>query len=152
MSETDNASITILAVDDDPDALFILDRLLCRQGYRVKTATGGHAAIAALEQSLVDVIVLDVMMPDLDGLQVCAALRQDERTRAIPVILLTASVHTETRLAAMGLGVTEFVTKPLNSRDLLARIRAQLHQRKLVGEIDRTLAGDLDGVVRRSSP
>jgi len=151
MSDPDNASVTILAVDDDPDALFILDRLLCRQGYRVKTATGGQAALAALEQSLVDVIVLDVMMPDLDGLQVCAALRQDERTRAIPVILLTASVHTETRLAAMAVGVTEFVTKPLNSRDLLARIRAQLHQLRLVSEIDRTLGADLDEVVRRSS-
>ncbi len=146
-----NASITILAVDDDPDALFILDRLLCRQGYRVRTATGGRAALAALEQHLVDVIVLDVMMPDLDGLQVCAALRRDERTRAIPVILLTASAQTETRIAAMALGVTEFVTKPLNSRDLLARIRAQLHQRRLVGEIERTLAVDVDEVARRSS-
>ena len=143
MNDPANESTTILAVDDDPDALFILDRLLCRQGYRVKTAAGGQAALAALEQDLVDVIVLDVMMPDLDGLQVCERLRQSERTRTIPVILLTASAQTETRLAAMALGVTEFVTKPLNSRDLLARIRAQLHQRKL--------AGALDEVLRRSS-
>lgn len=150
MREPANETGTILAVDDDPDALFILDRLLCRQGYRVKTAGGGRAALAALEHDLVDVIVLDVMMPDLDGLQVCGALRQDERTRAIPVILLTASAHTETRLAAMALGVTEFVTKPLNSRDLLARIRAQLHQRKLADELDRKLAVDLDQVLRRS--
>jgi len=134
--------IKILAVDDDPDALFILDRLLCRQGYRVKTATGGRAALAALEQDLVDVIVLDVMMPDLDGLQVCSALRQNERTRTIPIILLTASAHTETRIAAMALGVSEFVTKPLNSRDLLARIRAQVHQRRL--------ADNLDVLLRRS--
>ena len=142
MSEPSADPCTILAVDDDPDALFILDRLLCRQGYRVRTAAGGKAALAALEQDLVDIIVLDVMMPDLDGLQVCSALRRNERTRTIPVILLTASVHTETRLAAMDLGVTEFVTKPLNSRDLLARIRAQLHQRKL--------AGDLDAVLQRT--
>ena len=128
--------IKILAVDDDPDALFILDRLLCRQGYRVRTATGGRAALAALEEDLVDVIVLDVMMPDLDGLQVCGALRQNERTRTIPIILLTASAHTETRLAAMALGVSEFVTKPLNSRDLLARIRAQVHQRRLADNLD----------------
>jgi DNA-binding response OmpR family regulator len=133
---------TILAVDDDPDALLILDRLLCRQGYRVRTAGGGKAALAALEEALVDVIVLDVMMPDLDGLQVCHALRQNERTRTIPVIVLTASAHTDTRVAAMQLGVTEFVTKPLDSRDLLARIRAQLHQRKL--------AGDLDAILQRS--
>ena len=128
--------IKILAVDDDPDALFILDRLLCRQGYRVRTANGGRAALAALEEDLVDVIVLDVMMPDLDGLQVCGALRQNERTRGIPIILLTASADTETRLAAMALGVSEFVTKPLNSRDLLARIRAQLHQRRLADDLD----------------
>ena len=95
--------------------------------------------LAALEQDLVDVIVLDVMMPDLDGLQVCGRLRQSERTRVIPVILLTASVDAETRVAAMALGVTEFVTKPLNSHDLLARIRAQLHQRKLAGALDEIL-------------
>jgi DNA-binding response OmpR family regulator len=132
---------TILAVDDDPDALFIVDRLLCRQGFRVRTANGGRAALAALEQELVDVVVIDVMMPDLDGLQVCGMLRRDERTRGIPIILLTASAHTETRVAAMTLGVSEFVTKPLNSHDLVARIRAQLHQRRL--------ATDLDEVLRR---
>ncbi len=130
----------ILAVDDDPDALFILDRLLCRQGYRVFTAAGGRAALATLERELVDVVVLDVMMPDLDGLQVAGALRQDARTRNIPIILLTASAHTETRLAAMALGVSEFVTKPLNSRDLLARIRAQLHQRRLVSDLESLLS------------
>lgn len=130
----------ILAVDDDADALFILDRMLCRQGYRVLTAAGGRAALAALEHELVDIIVLDVMMPDLDGLQVAGALRQNERTRNIPIILLTASAHTETRVAAMALGVSEFVTKPLNSRDLLARIRAQLHQRRLVSDIETILS------------
>lgn len=127
---------TILAVDDDPDALFILDRLLSRNGYRVRTAAGGHAALAIAQRELIDVIVLDVMMPDLDGIQVCQALGADERTRTIPVILLTASLHTETRLAAMALGVSEFVTKPLNTRYLLARIQAQLHQRRLADEID----------------
>jgi DNA-binding response OmpR family regulator len=132
----------ILAVDDDPDALFILDRLLCRQGYRVFTANGGRAALETVEREPVDVIVLDVMMPDLDGLQVAAALRQSEGTRGIPIILLTASAHTETRLAAMALGVSEFVTKPLNARDLLTRIRAQLHQRQL--------GNDLDSLLRRS--
>ena len=134
--------VKILAVDDDPDALFILDHLLGSHGFCVRTANGGRAALAVLEEDLVDVIVLDVMMPDLDGLQVCGLLRQSERTRAIPIILLTASAQTETRVAAMALGVTEFVTKPLDSRDLLERIRAQLHQRKL--------AGDLDEILRRS--
>lgn len=135
----EDAPARILAVDDDPDALFILDRLLCRQGYRVFTATGGRAALETLEREPVDVVVLDVMMPDLDGLQVAAALRQNEQTRNIPVILLTASSHTETRLAAMALGVSEFVTKPLNSRDLLARIRAQLHQRRLANDVESLL-------------
>lgn len=61
---------------------------------------------------------------------------QNERTRGIPIILLTASAHTETRLAAMALGVSEFVTTPLNSRDPLARVRAQLHQRRRAGDLD----------------
>ena len=133
------APATILAVDDDPDSLFILERLLGREGYRVRTAIGGRAAIAALERELVDVIVLDVVMPDLDGLQVCAALRSDERTRDIPIVILTASARPETRLRAMARGVSEFVTKPSNSRDLLARIRAQLHQRQLADHVDTRL-------------
>lgn len=135
----DDPPARILAVDDDPDALFILDRLLCRQGYRVFTATGGRSALETLDREPVDVIVLDVMMPDLDGLQVAAAVRQNEATQGIPIILLTASAHTETRVAAMALGVSEFVTKPLNSRDLLKRIRAQLHQRRLGNELDSLL-------------
>lgn len=135
----DDPPARILAVDDDPDALLILDRLLCRQGYRVFTATGGRSALETLDREPVDVIVLDVMMPDLDGLQVAAALRQNEATQGIPIILLTASAHTETRVAAMALGVSEFVTKPLNSRDLLTRIRAQLHQRRLGNELDSLL-------------
>ena len=131
--------IKILAVDDDPDALLILDHLLASQGFCVRTANGGRAALAALEEDLVDVIVLDVMMPDIDGLQVCAALRQNTRTRTVPIILLTASARTETRMAAMNLGVSEFVTKPLNARDLLARIRAQVHQRQLAHDLDARL-------------
>ncbi len=140
MTEPTEPGATVLAVDDDPDALFILDRLLSRQGYRVRTAGGGRAALALLETEPVDVIVLDVMMPDLDGLAVCRALRENERTRGIPVILLTASVETATRLEAMALGVSEFVTKPLNSRDLIARIGAQLHQRRLANRLDEVLS------------
>ena len=135
--------IKILAVDDDPDALFVLDHLLGREGFCVRTANGGRAALAALEGDLVDVIVLDVMMPDLDGLQVCAALRQNARTRTVPIILLTASARPETRKAAMALGVSDFATKPLNSHDLLARIRAQVDQRQL--------ANDPDALLRKSN-
>ncbi len=134
-----DAAGTILAVDDDPDALLILDRLLCRNGYRVHTANGGRAALDVLHERRIDVVVLDVMMPDLDGLGVCAVLREDERTRGIPIILLTASSDTDTRAAAMALGVSEFVSKPVNTRDLLARIRAQLHQLRLARDIDAML-------------
>jgi PleD family two-component response regulator len=94
-----------------------------------------------LRERPVDVIVLDVMMPDLDGLGVCAVLREDDALRGIPIILLTASSDTETRGAAMALGVSEFVSKPINTRDLLARIRAQLHQLRLTRDLDAILRG-----------
>jgi DNA-binding response OmpR family regulator len=135
-----DTSATILVVDDNPDALFMLHRLLGRQGYRVRTAAGGRAALMVLAAELVDVIVLDVMMPDMNGLAVCRVLRQDPRLSRIPVILLTASDEADTRIAAMSLGVSEFVTKPVDTRDFGARIRAQLHQRQLASRVEDLLS------------
>jgi DNA-binding response OmpR family regulator len=80
------------------------------------------------------------MMPDMDGLQVCTELRAADVTRDLPVILLTAKDDVETRVAGMKLGVSEFVAKPINRRDLLARLRAQIHQRTIEHGIDRMLS------------
>ncbi len=122
---------TVLVVDDDRNAVDILQRLLTREGFVVHCAHSGHDALATATKHHVDVILLDVMMPGMDGFQACEALRKSERTRAIPVILLTAKDDMETRVVGMRLGVSEFLTKPINKTELFQRLRAQLHQRSI---------------------
>jgi DNA-binding response OmpR family regulator len=121
----------VLVVDDDRNAIDILKRLLTNEGFVVQCAHGGREALALAATHPIDVILLDVMMPEMDGFQVCEALRQDERTREIPIILLTAKDDMETRVVGMRLGVSEFLTKPINKIDLFARLRAQMHQRTI---------------------
>jgi DNA-binding response OmpR family regulator len=121
----------VLVVDDDRNAVDILNRLLTKEGFTVQCAYGGREALSVVAAHPIDVILLDVMMPDMDGFQVCEALRKDERTREIPVILLTAKDDMETRVVGMRLGVSEFLTKPINKTELFQRLRAQLHQRSI---------------------
>ncbi len=129
----------VLVVDDDENAVEILYRLLSREGYEVLRAHNGRDALAVVATESVDVILLDVMMPEMDGFQVCEALKGADRTRDIPVILLTAMDDTDTRILGMKLGVSEFLTKPINKTELFTRIRAQLHQRTLGQGIDSIL-------------
>lgn len=131
---------TVLVVDDDRNAVDILHRLLTKEGFTAHCAHGGRDALAAVAAHPIDVILLDVMMPDMDGFQVCDALRKDERTREIPVILLTAKDDMETRVVGMRLGVSEFLTKPINKTELFQRLRAQLHQRSIEHRIDDMLS------------
>ena len=121
----------VLVVDDDRNAVDILNRLLTKEGFTVQCAHGGREAITLADRHPIDVILLDVMMPDMDGFQVCEALRQNERTREIPIILLTAKDDMETRVVGMRLGVSEFLTKPINKAELFSRLRAQMHQRTI---------------------
>src|SRR5215470_1838895 len=107
----------ILIVDDDPHTLEILSRWLAREGYETVRADGGAACLELLEREPIDVIVLDVMMPGMDGLQVCERLRANEDWRAIPIMLLTAKDDMETRARGMLLGVSEYLTKPINKQE-----------------------------------
>jgi len=130
----------VLVVDDDRNAVDILNRLLTKEGFVVQCAHGGREALAQVEAHPIDVILLDVMMPDMDGFQVCEALRKNERTRGIPIILLTAKDDMETRVVGMRLGVSEFLTKPINKTELFARLRAQMHQRTIEHRIAHMLS------------
>lgn len=130
----------ILIVDDDPHAVEILTRMLEREGYECVSAAGGAAALQRVREQVVDVILLDVMMPEMDGLQVCERLRQDNELRQIPVVLLTAKDDMETRSRGMALGVSEYLTKPVNKRELFSRIAAQLRSRELNRKLAETAA------------
>jgi two-component system alkaline phosphatase synthesis response regulator PhoP len=134
----DRATGTVLVVDDDRDALDILKRNLEHAGYTTITAGSGQACLDAVsaQSAAIDVILLDVMMPGMDGLQVCEELKRIERAAGIPVILVTAKDDLSTRAAGMRLGVSEFVTKPLNMQELQIRLRNQLHARRIRAQLD----------------
>jgi len=134
----------ILIVDDDPHAVEILTRMLGREGYACVSAASGPAALDMLHEQPVDVILLDVMMPGMDGLQVCERLRKDDTMREIPVILLTAKDDMDTRAQGMALGVSEYLTKPINKRELFTRIDAQLHAREIDRKLSETVAAVAD--------
>jgi DNA-binding response OmpR family regulator len=125
---------TILVVDDDRDCRDIAARLLDLAGYRTCRAESGHECLAMVEREPIDLILLDVMMPGMDGFEVCAALAA--RGKRMPIVLLTARDDLDTRMEGMHHGVSEFLTKPINKHELYARVRAQLHIVELARQLD----------------
>lgn len=118
----------VLVVDDEPDILSILVYHLSREGYRVSTAVTGRTAIRSAVAETPDLVVLDLMLPEMDGYEVLAQLRQHESTRATPVILLTARTEEEERLKGFDVGADDYVTKPFSPRELVARVKALLRR------------------------
>jgi DNA-binding response OmpR family regulator len=139
----------ILVVDDDASSRDIAARLLAREGYDAQTAGSGAECLAVAKREPVDLILLDVMMPEMDGFAVCAALR--DAGLNIPVILLTAKDDLDTRLEGMHHGVSEFLTKPINKFELFARVRAQLHILELAQQLER-VEENLHAVRRNLDP
>jgi len=132
---SDNKPV-VLVVDDDELASKAVVQLLARRGFTMLTANGGRAALKVLGERPVDVLVLDVMMPEMTGLEVCRTLRSDGRFADLPVILLTGCDDIETRAAGMKLGVSEFLCKPFAHHELIARINNQLEVRRISRELD----------------
>lgn len=116
----------IMVVDDDPDTVSILARHLQREGFVAIEAISGAECVRIAQERPVDVILLDLMMPDMDGFQVCRALKEDPRTAEIPVIMITARDDLDARAEGMRLGVSDFLAKPVFRRQLANRIKAQL--------------------------
>lgn len=116
---------TVLVVDDDPVIVNLLQVNFEIEGYDVLTATGGEGGLAQARMGHPDVIVLDVMMPGVDGLEVARRLRSDSDTRAIPIILLSAKAQTSDIQAGLAVA-DEYVTKPFEPLELLERVKAVL--------------------------
>jgi signal transduction histidine kinase len=125
---------TILVADDEPDMLRFLKSQLS-QHYRVLEAVDGQQAIEKASQFLPDIILLDMMMPEKDGLQACREIREHTPTQSIPVVLLTARADEETKLAALSAGASDFLTKPFSTTELHVRIKnlveSHQYQRKV---------------------
>jgi two-component system, OmpR family, response regulator MprA len=131
----------LLVVDDDPDVRDSLRRALAYAGYIVNTVSNGVEALSAVAQAPVDLIILDVMMPMLDGLETCRALR--ERGDGTPVLVLTARDAVDDRVDGLEAGADDYLVKPFALRELLARISALLRRtqpmREVLGYADLTL-------------
>lgn len=118
----------ILVVDDEPDAVELVEFNLKANGYDVVTATDGEEALEKARAIIPDLIVLDLMLPEVDGTEVCKILRRDQRTQAIPIIMLTAKAAEIDRVLGLELGADDYVTKPFSIDELMARIRAALRR------------------------
>ena len=116
----------ILVVDDEPDALEVIAFKLKEAGYVPLTAADGHRAVELVREERPALVVLDLMLPKLDGLEVCKILRRDPATAGIPIIMLTARAAEMDRIVGLELGADDYVTKPFSPRELVLRIKKVL--------------------------
>jgi DNA-binding response OmpR family regulator len=119
---------TILVVDDESILLETVSYNLEQAGYRVITAADGRSALEAVERDPPDLVVLDLMLPEFDGFDVCRRLRRQESTATLPILMLTAKGDEVDKVVGLEVGADDYVTKPFGRRELLARIRALLRR------------------------
>ncbi|MCU0542359.1 MAG: response regulator [Oscillatoriaceae cyanobacterium Prado104] len=122
---------SILIVDDSLNNLSLLDRILSRKGYKVRLAASGKLALEAIALTQPDLILLDIMMPDMDGYEVCQHLKASESTRGIPIIFLSALVEVADKVRGFSLGGVDYITKPFEPTEVVARVENQLRMREL---------------------
>jgi DNA-binding response OmpR family regulator len=114
----------VLIVDDDPDIQRLVSYNLSQAGFHVTAASSGRTALEAVHDQLPDLIVLDLMLPDIDGMEVCRTLRQRDDSRRIPIIMLTARGEEIDRVVGFELGADDYVMKPFSPRELVLRIKS----------------------------
>jgi DNA-binding response OmpR family regulator len=119
----------ILAVEDDEDILELLKYNLAKEGYRVTAVTSGEEGLQLARSTTPDLVLLDLMLPGVDGLEVCRRLRLDAKSRQVPIIMLTAKGEEADIVTGLELGAEDYITKPFSTRVLLARVRAVLRRR-----------------------
>ncbi len=121
----------ILIVDDTPENLTVLRQMLAEQNYMVRPAINGEIAIKAVNTSPPDLILLDIRMPGMDGYEVCKQLKSEEKTRRVPVIFISALYELDDKIKAFSLGGVDYITKPFQAEEVLARVKTHLTLRSL---------------------
>jgi two-component system, OmpR family, phosphate regulon response regulator PhoB len=129
----------VLIVEDEPDIRNLVVHHLTRDGFRCRTAGTGAEALAHVRAATPDLVVLDLMLPEMTGLEVCRRLRADPTTAGVPIIMLTAKTDEVDRIVGLEMGADDYVAKPFSPKELVARVRAVL-RRARPGEATRPLA------------
>ena len=128
-----NENVTILVVDDNEENLKIVSALLKEKKYKIALAQNGQNAIEVLRSNKIDLILLDIMMPEMDGFEVCKILMENPETKNIPIIFLTARTETDDIVKGFQIGGVDYITKPFKKEELHARVNSQI-QLKLVND------------------
>ncbi len=135
---TDFSDNRILVVDDNPVNRKLLASIVQKAGYQVVTATGGKEALALARQQSFDLILLDIIMPEMDGFTVCKALQKDQQTSNVPIIMVSSLDVSETKIQCFELGAVDYITKPFHKGEILARIRSQLGIQNLTASLQKS--------------
>ncbi len=154
------AKRTVLVIDDEKDLIELVRYNLEKEGFLVRGALDGETGLAMAMQAVPDIVLIDLMLPGIDGLEVCRRLRSDTRTSSLPLIMLTAKADESDRIVGLELGADDYVTKPFSPRELAARVRALLRRaarrheqssilrlRELVIDLDRREVTAQDGTI-----
>jgi two-component system alkaline phosphatase synthesis response regulator PhoP len=137
---------TIVIVEDEANIVELVKYNLDREGYRTLYANDGRKGLELIKKELPDLVILDLMLPELDGLSVCKQLRTDAQTKSIPIIILTAKSEEADRVLGLEMGADDYVTKPFSPRELVARVRAVLRRSGAVDEAEPEIIEN--GVIR----
>ncbi|MBI5632896.1 MAG: response regulator transcription factor [Nitrospirae bacterium] len=134
----------ILAVDDEQDILELLSYNLSTEGFAVTTAADGEDALKIIRAKGFDLVILDLMLPDMSGMEICRVLRNAPETKNLPIIMLTAKTEEVDRIIGLEMGADDYITKPFSPRELIARVKAVLRRVTKEPVLDRVLVtGDL---------
>ena len=115
----------ILIVEDERDVVKLLRYNLEKEGFRISSVTDGSLALSEMRREPADLVMLDLMLPGMDGLEICRQLRRNERYASVPILMLTARSEEADRVVGLELGADDYVTKPFSMRELIARVRAR---------------------------
>jgi DNA-binding response OmpR family regulator len=132
-------AVRILIVEDDPDIAQLVAHYLDKAGYTTDRVTSGREAMQAIAVRPPDLVVLDLMLPQVDGLEICRTIRADEKTAAMPIIMVTARAEESERIVGLELGADDYLAKPFSPNELVARVRALLRRSQRGPSATRTL-------------
>ncbi len=125
----------ILVVDDDKKLTLLVRGFLEKEKYQVAEAYSGRMALDAIKEAKPDLIILDIMMPEMDGIEACKRIKADKDTKMIPVIMLTSMSNVKDKVQGLNAGANDYITKPFNPEELIARVKAQLRIKFLENEL-----------------